>query len=230
VLHQLTSGLIQIVEGASMDLGTGIFLSTALLAVVLLYYFTKDRWRWRKLIVRTLFFGLILIGGSVAVIALVHYWDELFPVQLGRQTQYAGLKLGMNPQEVMYVKGYPPEVLEPDEDPIWKGVFKNIKTSELKQGKKATDFKRWSYDQYKSYLLVEFNNERTALVAIRCYSEDKAARCPPVGSVSDGTSEKDALSKLGGPAEQRIDGGTKDLRFSRLGAKLWLTRGAGLHA
>jgi len=73
-----------------MNLGTAIFLSTALLAIVLLYGFTKDRWRWRKIIVRTLFLGLILIGGSAAVVALAKLWDELFPTQLGRQAQYAG--------------------------------------------------------------------------------------------------------------------------------------------
>ena len=62
------------------------------------------------------------------------------------------------------------------------------------------------------------------MVDISCYTEDKFARCPPVGSVKDGTSEQDAHRKLGGPAEQRIDGVTKVLRFPRLGVTLWLTQ------
>jgi len=189
-----------------------------------LYGFTKDRWTWRKIVFRTLFFGLILIAGSAAVVALAHYWDELFPTQLGRQLQYAGLKLGMSPQEVMYIKGYPPIVLEEDVDPAWKDFLSVIKTNELKQGKKVTDFKHWSYEQYKSNFTVVFNNERTAVVNIRCYSEDKTGRCPPIGNVNDGTSEKDALRKLGGPAEQRIDGVSKSLRFPRLGVQLTLTQ------
>ena len=70
-----------------MDLGTGIFLSTALLAIVLLYGFTKDRWRWRKIIVRTLFSGLLIVAASAAVVALAHYWDELFPISDRRNTR-----------------------------------------------------------------------------------------------------------------------------------------------
>jgi hypothetical protein len=142
-----------------MDLGTGIFLSTALLAIVLLYGFTKDRWRWRKIVVRMLFFGLILIAGSSAVLALAHYWDELFPTQLGRQMEYAGLKLGMSPLEVMYIKGYPPIVLEEEVDPAWKGFLKVTKTKELEQGKQAADFKHWSYEQHKSNLNVALRRE-----------------------------------------------------------------------
>jgi hypothetical protein len=40
--------------------------------------------------------------------------------------------------------------------------------------------------------------------------------------VADGTSEQDALRKLGGPAEQRIDGVTKQIRFPNLGVNLRL--------
>lgn len=207
-----------------MDLGTGVFLSSVLLAIVLLYGFTKDRWRWRKIIGRTALFALLLIAGSAAIIAIVQYWDEIFPAQLQQQTQYAGLKLGMSPQEVMYIKGYPAEVLEEVADPAWKGILKNTKTKELKEGKKIADYQHWAYDEYKLYLKVEFNSERTKVVGIRCYSEDKFGRCPAVGSVRDGVSEKDALRKLGGPAEQRIDDATKSIRFPGLGVKLWLTQ------
>src|SRR5262245_61539470 len=91
-----------------MSLGTGIFLSSLVLATVILYGFTKVRGRWGKMIGWTL---LVVIGGVAAVTAIGQirqYWEEWFPPQLGRQTQYAGLKLGISPQEVMYIKGYPP--------------------------------------------------------------------------------------------------------------------------
>jgi hypothetical protein len=208
-----------------MDLGTGIFLSCAMLALVLLYGFTKDRWRWRKLVGRTLLVSVILAAGAAGAIAIAHYWDELFPTRLTRQTQYAGLKLGISPQEVMYIKGYPPVVLgQENADPEWKGFFTIIKTSELEKGKKVTDYKNWSYDHYKHNINVEFNNERTAVIRIQCYSEDKIARCPSIGSVWDGTSEQEALRKLGGPAEQRIDGVSKSVRFPNLGVRLTLTQ------
>src|SRR5262245_14343002 len=202
------------------------FLSSVLFAIVLLYGYTKGRWRWRKIVVWTLVVSVILIAGTAAVVALNVYWSELFPERLGRQAEYAGLKLGMSPQEVMYIKGYPPIVLEKDADPNseWKDFLLVKETKDLAKGKKVTDYKHWSYKQFKSTLGVEFDDNRTAVVAITCMSGERLRSCQPIGSVQDGTSEQDALRKLGGPAEQRIDGVTKDLRFPRLGVQLTLEK------
>lgn len=209
-----------------MDLGTGIFLSSALIALVLLYGFTKDRWRWRRIIVRTFQACAVLLVGIIGVVAIVQYWDHFFPTKLSRQTQYAGLKLGMKPEDVMYIKGYPPVVISDEEnpDPAWKGWFGVIKTEELPKGKKVTDYKHWSYNLYKHTLNVAFNDERTAVIGMHCHSEDKLSRCPSIGTVTDGTSEQEALRKLGGRAEYRIDGVSKALRFPDLGVKLTLTK------
>lgn len=208
-----------------MELDTGIFLSAALIALILLYGFTKDRWRWRTIIGRTFLLAIVLIAGLGAAIAIAQYWDHLFPTKLVRQTQYAGLKLGMRPDEVMYIKGYPPVVLgEEHTDPQFKGSFQVIKTGELPKGKKVTDYRYWSYDAYKHNFNVIFNDQRTAVVGIQCYSEDKLSRCSPIGNVADGVGEQEALRKLGSRAEQRIDGVSKAIRFPDLGVKLTLTQ------
>jgi hypothetical protein len=60
------------------------------------------------------------------------------------------------------------------------------------------------------------------VIRINCYSVDMDADCPPIGGVRDGTSEQDALRKLGSPAEQSIDGVIKTLRFPHLGVRLRL--------
>lgn len=208
-----------------MDLATGIFLSSALIALVLLYGFTKDRWRWRKIVSRTLLTCITLVVGIGGAIVMAQYWDEIFPIKLARQTQYAGLKIGTTPDEVMYIKGYPPFVLvEEKSDPAWKGWLKVIKTGELEKGRKATDYVYWSYNHYKYNLNIVFNEERTAVVAIQCHSEDKLFRCPSVGAITDGTTEQQALRKLAARAEQRIDGVSKMLRFPELGVKLLLSQ------
>lgn len=208
-----------------MELGTGIFLSSALIALVLLYGFTKDRWRWRKVVGWTLLVLVILVGGAAAVIAIAQYWQEWFPPQLGRQTHYAGLKLGMTPQEVMYIKGSPPEVLgEENTDPAWRGFLKVIKADKLEKGKKVDDYQHWSYEEYKHSIIVTFNDKRSAVIAILCTSEDKYDRCPSIGTVSDGTSEQVALRRLGSSPEQRIVGVNKTLDFPQLGVKLTLTK------
>jgi hypothetical protein len=85
-----------------MSLGLGIFLSTLVLAVVILYGLTKDRWGWRRILKRT---ALTLLA-LAAIIGGVYFWNQL-PVP---QTEYAGIRIGMTPDEVMYIKGFPPTV------------------------------------------------------------------------------------------------------------------------
>jgi hypothetical protein len=71
--------------------------------------------------------------------------------------------------------------------------------------------------------MINFNNERTAVVTISCFSFDKVARCPPIGSLKDGASEQDVLRKLERvPFEERIYDSRKVLTFPRLGVKLTL--------
>ncbi len=178
----------------------------------------------RKLIGVMLAIAALGVVGLIATIAIAQYWDDFFPQKLRRQTQYAGLKIGMSPQEVMYIKGYPPTVLGEEVDPQWKGFLKIIKSNELEKGKVVTDYRHWSYDQYKHNINVEFDKQRNALIAIRCYSEDKLSRRPSVGNVTDGTREQEALRRLRSAAEQRIDGVSKALRFPELGLKLTLTK------
>jgi hypothetical protein len=118
-----------------MELGTAVFLSSITVSLVLLYGFTKDRWPWRRIISRTLIGILILVAISGALIVAAHYWDQLVPTQIARQTEYGGLRLGMSRDEVAYVKGFPPTVIADDlnEGP-WQacGV---LKASELPKGK-----------------------------------------------------------------------------------------------
>jgi len=95
-----------------MSIGTGIFLGVLSIAIVLLYAVTKDRWHWRKIARR---FGF----GSIALLVLLlfagistYIWYKL---PLAHQTQYAGLALGISPDEVVYRKGPPDQVLEEPE-------------------------------------------------------------------------------------------------------------------
>ena len=61
---------------------------------------------------------------------------------LTRQTEYAGLRLGMSPDEVMYTKGYPPTVLEqPKAGKLGGNYFDQfnsvIETTKLPTGKRV---------------------------------------------------------------------------------------------
>jgi hypothetical protein len=214
-----------------MDLGTAIFLSSIVLAVVILYGINKAvgrkalaslpaapirRWSWRR--AAFVFFGLIVPGVGA------YYWQQL-PQKIERQTAYAGLRLGMSQDEVMYTKGYPPFVLgEEVTDPQWKGSMPVVDTKNLEKGKRAIDYRDWYYEEDQRNINVTFNRARTAVTEIQCYSEDKVYRCPELGGVRDGDSEKEVLRKLGNPTTSKIDGVTKQMSYGDLNIEIWLTK------
>lgn len=205
-----------------MSIGTGLFLSTVILSVVLLYGFTKDRWRWKVGIKRTSIgvFATILIG--VIAWGGLYIWNHL-PTTLTPQTEYVGLHLGMSPDEVMYVKGYPPIVLgKPVRVDEWTGFFLEvIETKKLEKGKTVNDFQYWVYD---SIITVEFDNAKKAIVKISCNSSNKLNRCPALAGVIDGDSEKEAIRKLGNPDRAEIMGLAKYLYYRKFGIELILTK------
>jgi hypothetical protein len=110
-----------------MELGTGIFLSTVVLAVLILYAITKDRWRWRRIVVciALILPAILVLTGIIG--GGLYFWNRL-PMRLVPQTEYAGIRIGMTPDEVMYTKGFPPNVFgEPRDDGDWKGFQPIIK-------------------------------------------------------------------------------------------------------
>lgn len=201
-----------------MELGTAVFLSSITLCVVLLYGFTKDRWSWRRIIFRT-FMGMVILavtGGALIVVA--QYWDQIFPTKLMRQTEYAGVRLGMSRDEVRYVKGLPTNVVTDD---VNVGSFGTFKLSELPQGKTINDFPLWSYYDSNHYIGVAFGKGKTVL-SIACYSKERIYRCPEIGGVQDGTSEAELLRKFGAPSRSQIKGATKSLEYNDIGVEFGL--------
>jgi hypothetical protein len=89
-----------------MALGTGIFLSSIVVSLVLLFLATKDRWNWKKGIKR-IAIGLIIV---ICLCAATYFaWD---PVQafLDRPKPFqemAGIKLGASQADVKFLKGTP---------------------------------------------------------------------------------------------------------------------------
>jgi hypothetical protein len=210
--------------GALMSVGLGLFLSSCLLAIVILYGITKDRWNWRRIPKRSAFVFVAVALFGAACVGAVYVWDWL-PTPVTRQTEYVGLRLGMPPDEVMYVKGYPPVVLaEEVNDPAWKGFFSVIETKSLENGKSVKDYRNWSYNAVESNLNVAFNDSMTAVTAIQCYSSDMLARCPELVGVRDGAIERDVLRRLGKPSQSKIEGVTKSMTYDDLGIKLWLEK------
>jgi protein-S-isoprenylcysteine O-methyltransferase Ste14 len=87
-----------------MSVGLGIFLSSLVLSIVVLYGFTKDRWNWPKIARRTGLGVLTVAALVIGIWAGIYFWNQL-PASLRTQTEYAGLRIGMAQDEVMYIKG-----------------------------------------------------------------------------------------------------------------------------
>jgi hypothetical protein len=206
-----------------MDLGTGIFLSTLVMAVVALYGITKDRWNWRRFAKRAALacLGLVLVG---IVAGGGMYLYSLIPVAVSRQTEYAGVRLGMSQDEVRYIKGLPQWVLAEDvPDAGMKGFRMVLETNKIPNGKSVNDYFDWSYAEHRRNINIAFNASR-AVVAIQCFSDDNLGRCPKVGGIEDGDDETKVLEKLGGKPQTSISGVTKTLFYPELGIRLHLTK------
>jgi hypothetical protein len=203
-----------------VDLGTGIFLSSVVLAVVLLYGITKDRWSWRRIVKRTALVLLCTIVLGTVIGVGIYQWQQL-PQKPERQTSYAGLRLGMTQDEVTYVKGYPPFILIEDED---KGFVQSVDATKLEKGKHVNDYQLWSYGANEHYINVIFNPTRTAVVNITCVSLKTRFDCPYLAGVQDGDSEQDVLRKLGTPTSSKIEGSTKEMTYRDLNVRVRLTK------
>jgi hypothetical protein len=215
-----------------MSLGSAIFLSLMAIALVMLYGITKDRWRWRVFVKRATLTLLAIAALIGAVIGGLYLWNQLPPV-LVRQNEYAGLRLGIGPDEVIYIKGVPKTVYgEPETEGDMKGSRPTFETEKLEKGKLVRDYTEWAYDVDHSRIDVDFNNEKTAVISIKCYSMDKLYRCPPILGVRDGDSEKEVIQKLGAPTSSRIErssvpgieGAVKYMSYPNLGINLILER------
>lgn len=91
-----------------MSIGVAIFLSGCLIALVLLYGFTKDRWRWRRLILAML--GMIVI--VAAGIAGIFWWadrrDEVKGIeQEAREREEHAVRIGDDLSTVLRRHGQP---------------------------------------------------------------------------------------------------------------------------
>lgn len=96
-----------------MELGTGIFLGAIVGSVTALFIATKDRWKWKKIILWPL--GLLALAGAGlgGWLAIDNYLRE----RVTPHDTMWGLKLGQSTKEdVVFMKGEPPSKKNED---VW---------------------------------------------------------------------------------------------------------------
>ena len=94
-----------------MELGTAVFLSAVLLALVGLYAATKDRWNWKKVLLWPLavLVGLAILTGSGV------YLYSLIEARPGLQTEFWGIPVSSTEADVKFLKGEPTS----SKDRVW---------------------------------------------------------------------------------------------------------------
>lgn len=86
-----------------MSLGLGVFLSSILLSVTLIYLRTRDHWRWRKI---ALWFGIVTVG-LPALVAGTYFTYQFYQNQPVRATELNGITVGAAKRDVLFLKGKP---------------------------------------------------------------------------------------------------------------------------
>ena len=206
-----------------MSVGSGIFLSTIAICLLLLYRWTRDRWNWRTVLLRTaIFVGLCGLVGGTITFAYVKYANHI-----SKQTTYSDVRLGMTQTEVLYVKGVPDYVLEePKEDPLaekFPGMLV-IQRGEIPKNKRTEDYSDWGFNltDDSGNLTVSFSPISKKVMEVRCYSPQYS--CAPIQSLKQGATEEEIVEILGKPVREQIHGVSKTLEYTDLNLSLWLVK------
>jgi hypothetical protein len=85
-----------------MGLGTSIFLSSIVLGVIALFIATKDRWKWKKIV---LWPTVVLVG--FGALATAGWWTYSYMESPRQLTELWGIRLGASTSDVMFFKGAP---------------------------------------------------------------------------------------------------------------------------
>lgn len=98
-----------------MSLGVSIFLSSTILAIIVLFIATKDRWNWVKIL-------LWPLGGLLAM--AVAFWGyQTIQNRPRPETEFWGIRLGATKSDVKFLKGVPTQAY--DNDQKWAYIFKD---------------------------------------------------------------------------------------------------------
>ncbi|KRB14564.1 hypothetical protein [Rhizobacter sp. Root16D2] len=155
-----------------MTLGTGLFLSALVLAVVILYVATKDRWKWRKLVK----WGVGVPLALLIVSALGTWAYVMFNDRPKVQTSFWDIPLTATRSDVKFLKG---------ED-------------QNKSASKDPDVWIYHVSENKAVYMVRFNGDKIRF--IQFFSVDGAIGEPWLQGLSKGSTMEAVIETLGQPS------------------------------
>jgi len=92
-----------------MTLGTGIFLSAALLGLIILFNATKDRWDWKRIMKWVVITAVAVPGIGLGLLWAdnVGLFEKSYWERPSKQTVMWGIELGTDKDDVLFLKGKP---------------------------------------------------------------------------------------------------------------------------
>ncbi len=151
-----------------MTIGTSIFLSSLIIAILILLVITKDHWNWAMVLRRTILILLSIFLIGALTFGGYHYYNNIPKVQ----NEMWGLKLGQSISDVKIIKGKPDFILEKD------SIFAYIT----------------SYGTAKEYYALEFKNG--ALISIICLWRGEPI-LQKIQTISNHSSLSDIVKRFG---------------------------------
>ena len=84
-----------------MSVGAGIFWGLVFVGLIVLYIFTRDRWKWRKVLVRA-GLGVVVLAGiaTVCIFGYSTYQNRVVPF-----SDFLGLKLSDTKSDIKFKRG-----------------------------------------------------------------------------------------------------------------------------
>lgn len=100
-----------------MEIGAGIFLSSACIGLVALFGITKDRWNWKKIIKYGFYALLISFGLFISVILAIDKYNNksIFASEFVIPNELLGISLGQSQSDVIFKLGKP-NWIDPDRE------------------------------------------------------------------------------------------------------------------
>ncbi len=175
-----------------MQTGTALFFGLLLVAIVILYHSTKDRWNWKKMAKKSLLIPIGLIGLGL-LIWLYNTVEEKIENRAKKQTELQDILLGDSKNDVIFKKGNPDK--GSDQDSL-KDLF--------------------IYPSYNSFVIALFKEEKVSTIDYQCKSEDSYKECPSyfsLNGISFKESFKDVEEKLGKPSSIKCSHEDKTFRI-----------------
>lgn len=91
-----------------MNLGLSIFLSSLFLGIIILFIFTRDRWNWKKIIIKSVVIILVISLISGLAIFIGHKMSNA-PKKMN---EFLGISLTDTKDDILFLKGEPTKITE----------------------------------------------------------------------------------------------------------------------